>query len=449
MTPMAGSPSSETVELDTDRALAVRGFTLEVVEGAPPASVRSTGGQCAIGSHPLSGLVVDDPTVSRFHCELVGDARGVRVRDLGSKNGTVVDGVRVHDAEPKDGSLLRLGRAVVRVSFSPEPQARRLSTRTRFGGLVGESAALRATFALLERAAATTATVLIDGETGTGKGAMAEAIHAESARRDKPFVVVDCGAMSPTLLDSELFGHEKGAFTGAERARAGAFEEADGGTLFLDEIGELPLDLQPKLLRVLENREVRRLGQNLRRPVDFRLVAATNRDLRAEVNAGRFRSDLYYRLAVVKITSPPLRSRPEDLPALCRAILEGLGATAAEIAAMTAPEVLSRLAGSAWPGNVRELRNYLERSLVLEGPAPLAATDAAAPAGAAAGPAIDPTVPYAEARRRMLDDFERRYAEAVLAAHGGKVAAAARAAGVARYSFYRLLRRGDDPTPER
>ena len=176
-------------------------------------------------------------------------------------------------------------------------------------------------------------------------GAMAEAIHGESARKDKPFVIVDCGAMSPTLLDSELFGHEKGAFTGAERARVGAFEEADGGTLFLDEIGELPLDLQPKLLRVLENREVRRLGQNTRRPVDFRLIAATNRDLRGEVNAGRFRSDLYYRLAVVKITAPPLRSRPEDLPALCRAILGGPGATAAELAAMTTPEVLARLAG--------------------------------------------------------------------------------------------------------
>ena len=441
-------PPAETIELGRDRDLAVRGFTLEVVEGAPPAAVRSSGGQCAIGSHPLNGLVVDDPTVSRFHCELIGDARGVRVRDLGSKNGTILDGVRVHDAEPKDGSLVRLGRAVVRIGLTAEPQALRLSTKARFGGLVGESTALRACFALLERAAATTATVLIDGETGTGKGAMAEAIHGESARRDKPFVIVDCGAMSPTLLDSELFGHEKGAFTGAERTRIGAFEEADGGTLFLDEIGELPLDLQPKLLRVLENREVRRLGQNSRRPVDFRLIAATNRDLRGEVNAGRFRSDLYYRLAVVKLTAPPLRSRPEDLPALCHAILTSLGATAAEVAAMTSPAVLARLAGSAWPGNVRELRNYLERSLVLEGPAPLAPLAVGdRPTG---GLAIDARLPYAEARRRMLDEFERGYAEAVLAAHGGKVAVAARAAGIARYSFYRLLRRGDgDPSPER
>ena len=441
MIPPPASP--ETVELgSSERGLAVRGFTLEVVEGAPAAAVRSAGGQCAIGSHPCNGLVVDDPTVSRFHCELVGDARGVRVRDLGSKNGTILDGVRVHDAEPKDGSLLRMGRAVVRIGLAAESQALKLSSRTRFGGLVGESLALRATFALLERAAATTATVLIDGETGTGKGAMAEAIHVESARRDRPFVVVDCGAMSATLLDSELFGHEKGAFTGAERTRIGAFEEADGGTLFLDEIGELPLDLQPKLLRVLESREVRRLGQNSRRTVDFRLIAATNRDLRAEVNAGRFRSDLYYRLAVLRLTAPPLRSRPEDLPAIAHAILVGLGATPAELAAMTAPDVLARLAGSAWPGNVRELRNYLERSVVMQAPAPLGASDAL-PEATATVAAIDPSLPYADARRRMLDDFERRYAEAVLAAHGGKVAAAARAAGVARYSFYRLLRRPD------
>ncbi|MBK9030936.1 MAG: sigma 54-interacting transcriptional regulator [Myxococcales bacterium] len=359
----AAAPPPETVEFGSDRALAVRGFLLEVVEGAKPRSVRSTGGQCAIGSHPCNGLVVDDPTVSRFHCELVGDARGVRVRDLGSKNGTILDGVRVHDAEPKDGSLLRLGRAVVRVALSAETQALKLSPRRTFGGLVGESPPLRAAFALLERAAATTATVLLDGETGTGKGAMAEAVHAESARRDRPFVVVDCAALSPTLLDSELFGPERGAFTGAERARIGAFEEADGGTLFLDEIGELPLELQPKLLRVLESREIRRLGQDTRRPVDLRLIAATNRDLRAEVNAGRFRADLYYRLAVVKITAPPLRARPEDLPTIVGAILASLGAGADEVAAITAPEMMARMAGSAWPGNVRELRNYLERSL--------------------------------------------------------------------------------------
>jgi two-component system response regulator GlrR len=314
---------------------------------------------------------------------------------------------------------------------------------------------LRATFALLERAAATTATVLLDGETGTGKGAMAEAIHVESARKDKPFVVVDCAALSPTLLDSELFGHERGAFTGADRARAGAFEEADGGTVFLDEIGELPLELQPKLLRVLENREVRRVGQNTRRPIDVRLIAATNRDLRAEVNAGRFRADLYYRLAVVKITAPPLRARPDDLPALVRAMLTAMAATPEELAALTGPDVMARLAANAWPGNVRELRNYLERSLVLQGPAPLAGAGSTAAALAApptAALAIDPSVPYALARRRMLDGFERAYAEAVLAAHDGKVAAAARAAGIARFSFYRLLRRGDDdgePSPAR
>jgi two-component system response regulator GlrR len=446
---------TETIELGREPGPAVRTFTLEVVEGAPPAATRITTGACALGSHSSNGLVVDDATVSRFHCELVADAKGLRVRDLGSRNGTILDGVRVHDAEPKDGSLLRLGRAVVRVGLTSESLPIKLSARRQFGGLVGESPTLRATFALLERAAATTATVLLDGETGTGKGAMAEAIHVESARKDKPFVVVDCAALSPTLLDSELFGHERGAFTGADRARAGAFEEADGGTVFLDEIGELPLELQPKLLRVLENREVRRVGQNTRRPIDVRLIAATNRDLRAEVNAGRFRADLYYRLAVVKITAPPLRARPDDLPALVRAMLTAMAATPEELAALTGPDVMARLAANAWPGNVRELRNYLERSLVLQGPAPLAGAGSTAAALAApptAALAIDPSVPYALARRRMLDGFERAYAEAVLAAHDGKVAAAARAAGIARFSFYRLLRRGDDdgePSPAR
>jgi two-component system, NtrC family, response regulator GlrR len=429
---VAPADSFETEQFG-DRVEQVRGFSLEVLEGAPATTVRSSGTRCAIGSHRSNELVVDDGTVSRFHCELIALATGVRLRDLGSRNGTILDGVRVGEAEPRDGSILRLGRATVRFSLV-ENQVVRLSARREFGGLVGSSPALRGVFALAERAAASDATVLLEGETGTGKGALAEAIHGEGARRDRPFVVVDCGALSPALLESELFGHEKGAFTGAIAARAGAFEEADGGTLFLDEIGELPFDLQPKLLRALENREVRRIGQNAQRKVDFRLIAATNRDLRAEVNAGRFRADLYYRLAVVTLAMPPLRQRQDDIPAITRAILDALRATPDELAALTSPEALARLSASAWPGNVRELRNYLERSLVLQTPAPLGTT-VAEPSG------IDPAMPYSEARRRALDAFERSYASAVLDHHGGNVAAAARAAGIARYSFYRLLGR--------
>jgi two-component system, NtrC family, response regulator GlrR len=418
---------------------AVRGFALTVVEGGAPATWRSSPSaidRCSIGSHPLNDLVIDEPTVSRFHCELRSGARGVTVRDLDSRNGLILDGVTVTEAQLKNGSLLRMGRPVVRFELAQESHRLRLSERTRFGGLVGVSVPMRATFALLERAAATDATILLEGETGTGKGASAEAIHIESARRDKPFLVVDCGAIPAPLLESELFGHEKGAFTGADARRLGAFEEAGGGTIFLDEIGELPPELQPKLLRVLENREVRRLGQNSYRPVDVRVIAATNRDLRAEVNAGRFRSDLYYRLAVLKIPIPPIRQRLDDLPALVREVLANLDATPEQIAELTRAEVLAQMGHGAWSGNVRELRNYLERCLVLQGPAPLDQHHAHHP-----GHAVDASLPYAEARQRALETFERSYVTALLARHKEKVAPAARAAGIARVHLYRLMRR--------
>ena len=437
---MAGSPSSETVELDTDRALAVRGFTLEVVEGAPPASVRSTGGQCAIGSHPLSGLVVDDPTVSRFHCELVADGRGVVARDLDSKNGTVVDGVSVGTARLRDGSVVRCGRVALRVLLGDRAVHRPLSERTAFGALRGAAPVMRAAFALPERAAASDVTVLLEGETGTGKDGAARALHAEGPRRAGPFVVVDCGAISPTLIEGELFGHEKGAFTGAADSRRGVFEAARGGTVFLDEIGELPLDLQPKLLRALEAREIRRLGAATAVPIDVRVIAATHRDLRAEINSGAFRADLYYRLAVVRIELPPLRHRPGDLPLLVEAMVDeqvAHGLAPATAAALRAPEFVATLAAAAWPGNVRELRNHLAMCGVVGA--------AVAPTGHGARPrtelSIDLTVPLKEARQRLLDEFEQRYLEALLARHDGNVSAAARQAGLSRVSMYALLRK--------
>ena len=433
-TPPAPPASVATEELSHDRPT-VEGCLVRVVEGAPAAAWRPSRPRVTIGSHPTNDLVIDEPTVSRFHCELIAEARGVRVRDLGSRNGLTVDGLRVIECFARDGSVVQLGRVRLHVELGAERLVL-AQPLDRFGALVGTSLAMRMAFAVLDRAAATDATVLLEGETGTGKGVIAETLHAEGGRRHGPFVVVDCGALAPSLLDSELFGHERGAFTGADARRVGAFEEAHGGTLFLDEIGELPAELQPKLLRVLESRTIRPLGQNAWRPVDFRLVAATNRDLRAEVNAGRFRSDLYYRLAVVKVTVPPLRERPDDVPALARALLGELGATAEEQAALTAPEAIARLQRASWPGNVRELRNYLERSLVLQAPAPLREPSAPPREGAA-----DLSLPYADARRRALDAFERAYAEGIVRAHHGKVAAAARAAGIARVYLHRLLRR--------
>ncbi len=278
---------------------------------------------------------------------------------------------------------------------------------------------MRATFAMIERAAASDVTVLLEGETGTGKSQAARALHETSARSAGPLVTVDCGALLGSLLESELFGHEKGAFTGASERRVGAFEAAAGGTVFLDEIGELPIDLQPKLLRVLEAREVRRVEANAHRPVDVRIVAATNRDLRADVNAGRFRADLYFRLAVITIAMPPLRQRPEDLEALVDGLLVALHATPEEAALLRAPSQIARLQQAAWPGNVRELRNYLERCLVMRAALPLGevASEAQTKSDALS---VDPSAPYAVERDRVLAEFERRYFEALLRVHEGR-----------------------------
>jgi transcriptional regulator with PAS, ATPase and Fis domain len=298
---------------------------------------------------------------------------------------------------------------------------------------------MRACFAVLERTAETTATLLLEGETGTGKSKAARAVHELGGRAHGPFLTLDCGAIPANLLESELFGHRRGAFTGAIEDRAGIFEDAHGGTVFLDEIGEIPLELQPKLLKALEDREVRRLGSTSYRSIDVRVIAATNRDLRAEVNAGRFRADLYYRLAVVRVAIPPLRQRPEDIGPIAERLLARLAASPETSAALRSPEFVARLATAAWPGNVRELRNHLERCLVFRDALPPTDVAAAAPA---AGAAIDQ--PYAEARRQALDAFERAYVRGLLDVHGGNVSKAAEAAELDRAYLYRLLRRHRD-----
>ena len=423
---------------DAAPAGAIGAVRCQVIDGPDRgAAWTMTGDRCSIGSHDGNDLRLGDATVSRFHCELVRDPRGLRVRDLESKNGTVVDGTRVVDGFVRDGSVLVVGASWVQLELGP-PAAAAARGPERFGKLVGTAPGMRAAFAALERAAATDATVLLEGETGTGKEEAAAALHAAGKRADGPFVVVDCGAMPRELLLSELFGHEKGAFTGASERRAGAFAEAEGGTIFLDEIGELPLDLQPQLLRVLERREIRRVGSSRYLPVDVRVIAATNRDLRAEVNEDRFRADLYYRLAVVTVRLPPLRERPGDLPDLARALLVHLGADAAAIDRLLDEDLLAALRRGTWAGNVRELRNYLERCLVFDRALPLA--PALATPVATADP-TDPDVPYAIARRAALDRFERDYVHALMARHGGKVQQAANAAGLGRVQLWRLCKK--------
>ncbi len=405
-------------------------FQVRVLSGnAQGKVVRSTRPRMEIGTHESVDLVLDDPSVSRFHCEITMVGERAVLRDLGSTNGTFVDQVSVSKAFLHEGARLSVGRTQLQFERASEKGKAPLSRNDRFGLLVGQSAVMRNLFAKLEKAAACDTTVLLTGETGTGKDAAAESIHQRSSRSQGAFVIVDCGAIAATLLESELFGHEKGAFTGADERRIGAFEAARDGTLFLDEVGELGLELQPKLLRAIERREIKRLGSNKYQPVDVRLIAATNRNLRSEVNARNFRSDLYYRLAVLEIEMPPLRDRREDLPILVEHLLAARAVSSDSF--VGSEEFMANLVRHNWPGNVRELGNYLERSLASSESEPLLAAQSAEPQ-ASTTPAD-----WRAARK----SFERSYFSALLERTGGNVTAAARAAGLDRVYLHRLLKR--------
>jgi DNA-binding NtrC family response regulator len=393
--------------------------------------------------------------VSRFHAEIEATPSGIAVRDLGSTNGTHLANVAIREIVVRSGVDLDVGRTRVRLLLGTERAAIPVHAHASMGGLLGGSAAMRAVFNALQHAAPTSAPVLITGESGTGKELAARAVHSGSPRAQQPFEVVDCGGLPPTLIESELFGHERGAFTGASSDREGAFERADGGTIFLDELGELPLELQPKLLRALGEREIRKVGGKKTRRVDVRVVAATNRDLRREVNAGRFRADLFYRLAVIQIRMPALRDRLEDLPILVRGLLESI-AEERGLGAHVEPDqdLLDALARHTWPGNVRELRNYLEQLLILRVAPPLAGeVPASGRAARAAGDGVrtDGTgvasfaglaeLPLRTAKSELLERFERHYVEQLLEKTGGNVAEAARRAGVDRVTLFRTIRR--------
>jgi DNA-binding NtrC family response regulator len=424
------SDTTVTLALGADHAV-VQQFGLRVQQGLDEGrTFKSAGARTVIGSEPSVDLALRDPSVSRFHCEILLTDGKALIRDLGSRNGTRIDGVSVSAAFATHGATLEVGETRLRFEYQSQQLQVPVSKSSRFGAMVGNSQAMRAAFAVLERAAATDVTVLIQGETGTGKEAAAESIHRASARAEKPFIVVDCASIPPNLLASELFGHVKGSFTGATSSREGAFEAANGGTVFLDEIGELSTELQPQLLRVLEAREVKPVGRNRHVPIDVRVIAATHRDLRAEVNAHTFRSDLYYRLAVLEVHIPALRHRREDLPLLVENVLASLKPDAERAAALRSPEFLADLQRHAWPGNVRELRNHVERCLALRRRQPLS--------GGAAEPtarAIDLAVPFKQARETL----ERRYLEKSLELHKDNVTAAARTAQLDRIQFYRLL----------
>jgi transcriptional regulator with GAF, ATPase, and Fis domain len=337
--------------------------------------------------------------------------------------------------------VLRVGE--VEIALRPAAQKMEVlpSDKRHFGAAIGQSLAMRTIFGVLERIASTDATVLLEGETGTGKDVLARAIWTESARASGPFVVVDCGAVSYSLLESELFGHERGAFTGAVSARQGAFELADGGTVFLDEIGELPLDVQPKLLRVLETREFRRVGGNKSLRSDVRVIAATKRNLQREVTAGKFREDLYFRLAVVPVTVPPLRLRREDVPMLVEHILRATGVTST-----VSDDMLQALMAHDWPGNVRELRNVLERAVYMGRGAGVSELQLVAlpMSGGGAGDTafqFEAGKSYRETRAKYDGEFERRYVKWLLGRHSGNISAAAREAKMDRKHLHDMAKK--------
>ncbi len=421
--------------VDDAPSLRVHAAEVSVTSGADAGrALRIEHPTFVIGTGPGADLRLTDASVSREHLRVSLEPDGVRIRDAGSKNGTWLGAVRVTDVLLTSTASVQVARTMLSFRVDAGQIDLPLSREPSFGGAIGVSTAMRHLFALLERVADSEVTVLLEGESGVGKEVLATAIHAKSPRADRPFVAVDCGAIPAGLIESELFGHERGAFTGAEKARLGVFEQANGGTLFLDEIGELPLDMQPKLLRVLEQREVRPVGSRDVRKIDVRVIAATNRRLAEAAQKNEFRKDLFYRLAVARVTVPPLRDRPDDIIPLARAFLRTLtGHETAEIPA----DLAALLTSYSWPGNVRELRNAMERHTLLDARDPATLFD-----GATGSARQDlSSLPLREARRIALERFEADYVPRVLARANGVVSKAAQLAEVARPSFYRMLER--------
>jgi DNA-binding NtrC family response regulator len=397
-------------------------------------------GTYLVGKAPTSDLVLSDPEVSRQHLELQCTESGILVRDLGSTNGSFFGGARFSEVTVGPGAVITVGATELRLATVERTHPILPSASERFGALLGPSLKMREVFAVLELVAQSDVAVLIEGETGTGKELCAEAIRAASPRAKGPFVVCDLAGVSRSLIESELFGHVRGAFTGADRDREGAFEQAHGGTIFIDEIGELELDMQPRLLRALESRKVKPVGAPQYRDIDVRVIAATNRDLREEVKAGRFRDDLYHRLAVVRVHLPPLRERKEDIAFLVQSFLANKDV---EIP----PETLALFTEYDWPGNVRELKNVIDRGLSLMGQSRVlqpALLGLEAQPGAPIGGPQWPTVGnegFREAKERLIASWERDYVTQLLRRAGGNVSKAAREGGLDRVYLHRLIKK--------
>jgi len=445
-------------------------FHIRVIDG-PGAGVEavvseSTPSRVFVGSSRACELVLTDRRVSRRHFSAAVVRGALMIADAGSTNGTFVNGVRVGEAYLSGGETVRVGDSVIVVEAVSGARQASLPPTEGWGRLLGASLAMRKLYPLLDRLAQSDVPVLVEGETGTGKEVLAEALHERSARASGPYEVLDCTAIPPNLIESVLFGHEKGAFTGAVTSRPGVFEMAHGGTLLIDEIGDLDPSLQPKLLRAIERSSVQRVGGTKWIHVDVRLVCATRRDLEQEIATGRFRDDLFYRMAVARVELPPLRERKGDVTLLARAFWERLGGAASG----PPDELLRELEGSDWPGNVRELFNVVAQRLALGDLAPTSArkpiptpvpnestttyryTRPPPPGDAPADATPDPfepllarDMPYTKAREILVAQFTKRYLERLLKRHGGNISRAAQEAGVARRHFYTLLERTGNP----
>ncbi|MFH1532259.1 MAG: sigma 54-interacting transcriptional regulator [Pseudomonadota bacterium] len=432
-----------------------RTATVEVTSGeAKGDRATLTGFSLRLGSASDNDLVLPDETVSKHHARIELGPAGYRIQDLGSKNGSFLGDLRVLDVYLPIACKLRLGSAMLRFRLGREERDDEVTRGHRLGRLVGRSLAMRRLFATLQKVAPTPITVLIEGESGTGKELVAEAIHGLSLRKDGPFEVFDCTAVPASLMESHLFGYDKGAYTGAGEDHTGALERADGGTLLIDEIGELPLELQTKLLRAIDRREYQRLGSERRQRSDARILAATNRDLEREVDEGRFRKDLFYRLAVIRLPIPALRQRVEDIPLLVEDLEEELGAS--DLGLRIPGGTIDGWQRLPWAGNVRELKNAVERALLF-GPdssamggasAPNAFDPEGPPAGDVGGPLFwrlgeGEVMPFKDAKARLVGDFERRYWADLLDQAEGNVTRAAGLGGIHRKSLEYLMKKLD------
>jgi DNA-binding NtrC family response regulator len=428
---------------------APRSFTLQVISGADAGRSftveRLAAGRTLVGTSESCEIRLRDRELSRRHVALEPLGTALQITDLGSTNGTYVDRVKVLVADLRGGELVRVGGTVLRVDDGagddlrtldrPPAPARPLTAGASFGRVIGASAEMRRLYPVLERLARSNVAVILEGETGTGKEAVAEALHEQGPRASGPFIVFDCTAVPPNLVESELFGHERGAFTGAAATRRGVFEQAHGGTLFIDEIGDLELALQPKLLRATERTEIRRVGGSSWIRADVRLLTATRRDLDREVEAGRFREDLFHRLAVTRVELPPLRRRSGDVALLAAHFWRALGADDGALPA----QVLRRWETHDWPGNVRELKNAVARELALGDLADAAPPSSQSPAGVDwIGELIASGLSFPRARDRVVAAFTERYVAHVLAREDGSVPRAAAASGIGRRYFEKL-----------